>query len=201
MGPKTRPFRNGLLDSRQRRRCERKSPFERSDPTGCSGRNSRRANTFVFGWFVPRVYLLFRGAYSGEKAAVRAHHVALQPKRASIFGGAVWRGAARRGASGGTMPRLHLFTGRSWGNVNNYLSATSRWNKSATDDTQHDFHLNSQQLHHHDPSLSFHNNINRYFLWRQSTKRNKAQNDLHVLNVLLFPAIAIAFILCWLPCL
>lgn len=87
------PEHFGLLDSRSRRRCEReKVGFGRSDSTERSGRNSRDARIRLYSvdlcpgytsYFAPRVL--------ARKRQSAAHHVPLQPKRASIFGGTTRR--------------------------------------------------------------------------------------------------------------
>lgn len=131
-------------------------------------RNAGRANTFIFSWFVPRVYLLFRAACFGERAAVRGASRTVAAETCFNFRR---HEAVHQAEQCGTAS----YSRGSWGNVNNRLSATSRRNKSATSDTQRDCHLNSQpHHHHHDPSSSFRNNINRHFSQRQSTEWNKA---------------------------
>lgn len=125
----------------------RKSSFGRSDPAEFR----QRANMFVSVDLYVGCTSYFAPAYFSEKAAARASRSAAAETCFNF----------RRRGTGASEQCATASTRR--GNVNNRLSATSRRNKSATNDTQR---LPSQF-----PPLPFlRNNINRHFSQRQSGK-------------------------------
>lgn len=182
------PDRFGLLDSRSRRRCERESSSGRSN----SSERSVGTRIRLYSVDLCPGYTSYFAPRFGEEAAVRAHHVPLQPKRASIFGGMTRRSPAHRAEQCGTAS-IHGEVGEMLTTAFQRLLAEIKAQPATRNATSISIPSRPATAIHRRPSV---------IILTGTSRRDKVQSEIkptfqndpptsRVLNVLLFSAIAL----------